>query len=82
MILFYVAIRDPAYGIYYLNGGRRATHSRKLVMNGAWFDYKNTWNRETLTSTGPLRRPLELMVIFDCISCIVIENGNKGPPWS
>ncbi|XP_063446232.1 A disintegrin and metalloproteinase with thrombospondin motifs 3-like [Mytilus trossulus] len=60
----FFAVRDPAYGIYYLNGNRRlATRSKKIVMNGAWFEYENQYNRESLKSVGPLRRPLELMMM-------------------
>lgn len=59
----FLAIRDPAYGLYYLNGEGRASNSKKLVMNGAWFEYENKWNRETLKSPGPIRRALELMIM-------------------
>ena len=33
-----------------------------MVINGAWFEYDGNWNRETLKSKGPLRRPIEIMV--------------------
>ncbi|OWF37495.1 A disintegrin and metalloproteinase with thrombospondin motifs 10-like [Mizuhopecten yessoensis] len=58
----FLALKDPYYGSYRLNGFGKPGTSKKFVANGAWFIYKNNWNMETLETMGPLRSELKLMV--------------------
>ncbi|XP_060073667.1 A disintegrin and metalloproteinase with thrombospondin motifs gon-1-like [Ylistrum balloti] len=58
----FLALKDPYYGSYPLNGHGKPGRSKKFVANGAWFIYTSKWNLESLESMGPLRKDLHLMV--------------------
>ncbi|KAJ8318392.1 hypothetical protein KUTeg_003483 [Tegillarca granosa] len=58
----FIAVLDPAYGTFAIGGNKRQSHSKKFSLNGAWFNYENSWNFETLTSDGPLQRKIQIMI--------------------
>ncbi|CAL1526316.1 unnamed protein product [Lymnaea stagnalis] len=60
----FLALQDPRYATYLLNGDKRQSKDGNLVMNGAMFQYKRTTgsNNETITSHGPIRKPVQVMV--------------------
>ncbi|XP_069123085.1 A disintegrin and metalloproteinase with thrombospondin motifs 3-like [Argopecten irradians] len=58
----FLALKDPYYGSYPLNGYGKLGSPKKFVSNGAWFVYKSKWNLESLECIGPLRKELHLYV--------------------
>ncbi|KAH9498407.1 hypothetical protein Btru_008190 [Bulinus truncatus] len=59
----FLALQDPRYGTFYLNGDKRQSKDKKFVMNGAMFEYfRSTKNNETISTNGPVRRNIKVMV--------------------
>ncbi|XP_005110846.3 A disintegrin and metalloproteinase with thrombospondin motifs 3 [Aplysia californica] len=60
----FLAIEDPRYGKFVLNGDKRQSKSKRLVINGAMFSYfrGNKTFAESITSPGPLLARLELQM--------------------
>ncbi|XP_050392915.1 A disintegrin and metalloproteinase with thrombospondin motifs 2 isoform X1 [Patella vulgata] len=58
----FISLKDPKYGVYYLNGDKRQMGSRSFIANGAVFDYKKGSSYESLVTEGPVRSDLEVML--------------------
>ncbi|XP_055877407.1 A disintegrin and metalloproteinase with thrombospondin motifs 2-like isoform X2 [Biomphalaria glabrata] len=60
----FLALLDPKYGRYYLNGDKQQSDDKKFVMAGAMFVYETTsWKtNETITCNGPIRNTVKVMV--------------------
>lgn len=58
------ALQDTFYYDYKINGNGRQGYSKKFVMDGAWFKYVNYRAHETLKTSGPLHRDINLLVCF------------------
>ncbi|XP_025089105.1 LOW QUALITY PROTEIN: A disintegrin and metalloproteinase with thrombospondin motifs 3-like [Pomacea canaliculata] len=58
----FVALRDPRYGTFPLNGDKRRGSSRDFIFGGARFVYKTVNFIESIKSSGPLYNELEVML--------------------
>uniref|UniRef100_A0A0B7A7Y9 Peptidase M12B domain-containing protein n=1 Tax=Arion vulgaris TaxID=1028688 RepID=A0A0B7A7Y9_9EUPU len=60
----FLALQNPRYATYNLNGDKRQSTDLKLVINGAMFEYKrdSVNSNEMITSPGPLRGNIQVMV--------------------
>ncbi|ESO87439.1 hypothetical protein LOTGIDRAFT_127898 [Lottia gigantea] len=61
----FLALKDPEYQIFFLNGDKKKVRSRTFIANGAIFEYVNGPTQEILTTKGPVKRNLEVMMYPD-----------------
>ncbi|KAL3876085.1 hypothetical protein ACJMK2_033966 [Sinanodonta woodiana] len=57
-----LALLDPVYYSYVLNGDGKQAQTKNFAFGGAWFQYINNGGHERLTAKGPLRNELYVMI--------------------